>query len=75
MLDTTPALIDEKIHMFLAEGLTFGESHPDEDEFLNVERMGFDELLDRVMAGEIKDAKTAAVVMKVKLLKERERHG
>lgn len=64
VLDTTPALIDEKIHMFLAEGLTFGESHPDEDEFLSVERMPLKELIDMVMSGEIRDAKTQIAILK-----------
>ena len=36
-LDTTPALIRERIHMDLAEGLTFGERKLDADEFINVE--------------------------------------
>lgn len=64
ILDTTPALIDEKIHMFLAEGLSFGESHPDEDEFLSVERIPLSELVDMVMAGKIRDGKTQIAILK-----------
>lgn len=64
ILDTTPALIDEKIHMFLAEGLSFGESHPDEDEFLAVERIPLAKLVDMVMQGEIRDAKTQIAILK-----------
>ena len=64
ILDTTPALIDEKIHMFLAEGLSFGESHPDEDEFLSVERIPLTELVDMVMSGKIRDAKTQIAILK-----------
>jgi ADP-ribose pyrophosphatase len=64
VLDTTPALIDEKIHMFLAEGLSFGESHPDEDEFLSVERIPLAKLVDMVMVGEIRDAKTQIAILK-----------
>lgn len=64
ILDTTPALIDEKIHMFLAEGLTFGEMHPDEDEFLSVERIPLKVLIDMVMNGEIRDGKTQIAVLK-----------
>ena len=64
ILDTTPALIDEKIHMFMAEGLTFGEMHPDEDEFLSVERIPLKVLLDMVMSGEIRDGKTQIAVLK-----------
>ena len=36
-LVASPALISEKIHLYLAEGLTFGERELDEDEFLDVE--------------------------------------
>ena len=64
ILDTTPALIDEKIHMFLAEGLSFGESHPDEDEFLTVERIPLTVLVDMVMSGKIRDAKTQIAILK-----------
>ena len=54
--------------MYLARDLTFGEAHPDEDEFLNLERVPFDELVEQVLSGEIKDAKTIAAVLKGKLL-------
>jgi ADP-ribose pyrophosphatase len=64
VLDTTPALIDEKIHMYLAKGLTYGESHPDEDEFLAVEKIPLTKLLDMVMSGEIRDGKTQIAVLK-----------
>ena len=64
ILDTTPALIDEKIHMFLADGLSFGESHPDEDEFLSVERIPLSTLVDMVMDGKIRDAKTQIAILK-----------
>ena len=39
-----------------------------EDEFLEVERVPFTRLAERVMAGEITDAKTVALVLKAKLL-------
>ena len=69
ILDTTPALIDEKIHMFLAEGLSFGESHPDEDEFLAVERIPLTVLVDMVMSGKIRDAKTQIAILKAAKIK------
>ena len=72
-LYVSPGFCTEMIHLYLATGLKQGTAHPDEDEFLNVERMPFEKLFAQVMAGEIKDAKTAALVMKTKLLKERER--
>ena len=70
VLDTTPALIDEKIHMFLAEGLTFGDSHPDEDEFLSVERIPLNKLVDMVMSGKIRDGKTQIAILKAAIIRE-----
>ncbi len=63
-LDTTPALINEKIHLYLAEDITFGDKELDEDEFLDVEYVPLSELYDMVMRGEIKDAKTQIAILK-----------
>lgn len=68
-LDTTPALIDEKIYMYMAEGLSFGERHLDRDEFLDVEYIPLKELVDMVMKGEIRDGKTQIAVLKAAKLK------
>ena len=68
-VDTTPALINEKLYLYLAEGLTFGEMDLDEDEFLGVERFPFNTLLDMVMNGEIQDAKTQIAVLKTAKIK------
>lgn len=68
---TTPAYVDEVIDMYLAEGLTFGECNPDEDEFLDVVRIPLPELVDRILSGEIPDAKTQTAVLKVFLMKQR----
>jgi ADP-ribose pyrophosphatase len=64
-VDTTPALINERIHMYLAEDLTFGERELDEDEFLNVELCDPAELYAMVMRGEICDAKTQIAILKL----------
>ena len=63
-VDTTPALIDEKIYMYLAEELEFGERELDCDEFLDIELCPLSELYRMVMAGEISDAKTQIAVLK-----------
>ena len=65
----SPAILSEVIHLFLAEGLTFGERELDEDEFLDVVPMELDELYGMVMRGEIEDAKTQIAIMKVYGLK------
>jgi ADP-ribose pyrophosphatase len=64
----SPGCYGEILHLFLARGLHMGESHPDDNEFLIQERIPFDEMVHRVMSGEIEDAKTIAAVLKAKLL-------
>ena len=64
----TPAYCGEIIRMYLAQELNFGETALDEGEFLEVERIDFDLLVQRVLSGEIRDAKTVAAVLKAKLL-------
>ena len=53
---------------FTPVGASFGTADLDDDEFLDVERIPFDELVHRVMDGEIRDAKTVAAVLKAKVL-------
>lgn len=72
MTYTTVAFTDEKIYTYMATGLTFKESHPDEDEFLEVVKFPLDTLVNMVMSGEIKDSKTQVAILKAeKLLKEK----
>lgn len=61
----SPALISERIQMYLAEDISFTDRELDEDEFLDVERVPLSELYDMVMRGEIADAKTQVAVLKV----------
>lgn len=65
----SPALIDEVIHVFMAEGISFGESHLDDGEFLDIEYYTLDELHEMVMRGEITDAKTQIAILKAKELR------
>lgn len=71
-LDTTPALINEKIYMYLAEGISFGDRELDEDEFLDIEFTPLSELYGMVMRGEIRDAKTQIAILKTVALRGRE---
>lgn len=68
----SPGFCTEVLHMYFARDLRHTHQHPDEDEFLEVERVPFDDLYERVMAGEITDAKSVAIVLKVKALLQRE---
>ena len=64
----SPGFCTERLHMYLARDLRKKESHPDEDEFLNVITMPFQQLLEQVMDGTVEDAKTVATVLKTKVL-------
>ena len=54
----TPAFANEVLHLFVAEDLKEGQVHPDEDEFIEKVEMPFDEALDLIKQGLIKDSKT-----------------
>ncbi|MBO4854654.1 MAG: NUDIX hydrolase [Oscillospiraceae bacterium] len=64
----SPGCYGEVLHLYLARNLTFGDRHPDPDEFLEVEYVSFHELLSRCMRDELHDAKTVAAVLKVHCL-------
>ena len=57
--------------MYAAVGLSAGENDLDEDEFLEVEKIPLPKVVEMIMSGEIKDAKTQAAVLKVAELKRR----
>ena len=61
---TSPGFSTEVLHIYLAMGLHAGECHPDQDEFLNVEKIPLHTLSRMVMDGEIDDAKTIVAVLK-----------
>ena len=61
----SPGYCGEIIHLYAATGLTFGQMSPDEDEFLEVEKIPLVEAARMVLDNEIADAKTQAAVLKV----------
>ncbi len=65
ILYPSPGYVNEKIHLYLAKGLTFGEQNLDEDEFLSVESIPLERAVDMALSGEITDAKTLAIVLKI----------
>ena len=60
---TTPGFTDEKIHLFLATGLTAGDAHREADEFLELVPTKLSRALSMVEQGEIQDAKTALALL------------
>lgn len=70
-LDTlypSPGFCDEVIYLYLATDLHKTAPHPDEDEFLQVERQPLDTLVAEILAGRIPDAKTQTALLKTYLL-------
>ncbi|HEX6052631.1 MAG TPA: NUDIX hydrolase [Gemmatimonadaceae bacterium] len=60
---TTPGFTDEKIHLFMAVGLTRGEDAREADEFIEVETLSLSRALGLVEQGVIQDAKTALALL------------
>ena len=56
---SSPGISTEKLHLYLAVRLRRGQAHPDEGEFLDLVRIPFEELYERVLHSEIPDPKTA----------------
>ncbi len=65
------AYLTEKIHMYLATGLTFEKQSLDADEFLDVVKVKFEDAVKMVMDGELPDAKTQCAILKAAKLLER----
>lgn len=60
---TSPGFCNEVIHLYVAKGLSKGEIHWDEDEYVEVEHYTFDELLQRIKEEKIKDSKTLSALL------------
>ena len=67
----SPAILDERIHMYAAQELTFGETDPDEDEFIETVRVPLEELENEILAGHVPDGKTQAAVLRVAAMRKR----
>ena len=50
--------------MYLARGLTFGEMHPDEDEFLERVKMPLSQAVEMAIDGTLQDSKTVAAILR-----------
>lgn len=60
----SPGFTDEVTYVYLAEDLHEGESHPDEGEFLEIEKIPAQKVFEMVMSGEINDAKSVFGILK-----------
>ncbi|MDO5044587.1 MAG: NUDIX hydrolase [Coriobacteriia bacterium] len=55
---TSVGFSDELLHLYMATDLHFEMSEPDEDEFVILELMPLEELIELVLDGQIEDSKT-----------------
>ena len=62
---------DELIHIYLATQLSFEGAKPDEDEFLNVDLVPVNELVDAVLDGKIEDSKTVVGALACEVMAHR----
>lgn len=60
---TSCGFADELIHLYMATGLHLCGSSPDADEFINVDLVPLQELIDAVLDGRIEDAKTVVATL------------
>ena len=67
-LRTTVAFCDEFIDVYVARHLVKTNQHLDPDEYVELGTYDLDELVDKIYAGEIQDAKTVAAIMAYKNL-------
>ena len=60
----SPGFLTELLHLFLAIKLKQGETDPDEDEFIKVEKHSMESFHRMILDGKITDAKTVAIYYK-----------
>ncbi len=63
----SPGFCDERIHLFLARGLTPGTAALEPDEALSVERHAIEDVVSMVAGGAITDSKTIAAISRARL--------
>ncbi|MEO8200121.1 MAG: NUDIX hydrolase [Gemmatimonadota bacterium] len=60
---TTPGFTDERIHLFVASGLTQGQHRREADEFMEVHALPWSEVLTMIKNGKIVDGKTISTIL------------
>lgn len=60
---TTPGFTNEKIHLYMAHGLTRGETHHENDEFIELQAKPLSEVLKMIERGEIIDGKSLVAIL------------
>jgi ADP-ribose pyrophosphatase len=65
---TTPGFTDERIHLFVADGLTAGSSAQEQDEFLEPYPVLLSNAVSMIRSGDIVDSKTAVGLLLTSLV-------
>jgi ADP-ribose pyrophosphatase len=60
---TTPGFTDEQIHLFLASGISVGDTRHEGDEFIEVEARPISHILKMIRDGEIVDSKSITALL------------
>jgi ADP-ribose pyrophosphatase len=63
MMFTTPGFTDERIHLYMATGLTRGEAARERDEFIELEVLPLSTVLETIERGGIPDGKSALAIL------------
>jgi ADP-ribose pyrophosphatase len=68
---TSPGLMTELMHAFVATDLTPGEQHLSNDEQIQVQVLTFDQIDHAIRVGKIMDGKTLATILYFKMLEQK----
>lgn len=55
---SSPGFTNEKVHIFIANEVIYGEATPEEDEYIDIVKVDFNEAMNMIKNGEIIDGKT-----------------
>ncbi|MEQ9261967.1 MAG: NUDIX hydrolase [Owenweeksia sp.] len=67
-MDLSNSATDERALIYVARGLSFHDSNPDETEKLQVRKIPFEDLYQMVLDGEVTDSLSVSGVLKLKLI-------
>lgn len=61
------AIVDETLTVFFAKDLKIGKKNPDDDEFIDVEWLNYNQILEKIETGELSDSKSISSIMIAKV--------
>ncbi len=67
-IHTSNCIADETAYLYVAKGLTFGQSQPDSNEKLQVAKVPFTEVYQMVLDGRITDSMSVTTILRVHIL-------